>query len=84
MTADKDSDWREWENWKVTDSRTGSALGMSSYPTKESCEKAIEGFIARDKRGGRPDIHEIIPFMVAVRFVPGSYSKHYTPTEDTK
>ena len=55
---------REW--WKIADSRNGRHLGVAWYGSKENAEKQIAGFVARDGKGGRPDIHHLIPFMVAV------------------
>ena len=54
------------EEWVIADSRTGKHLGVACYGSKENAEKQIAGFVARDGKGGRPDIHHLIPFMVAV------------------
>ena len=53
-------------SWKIADSRNGRHLGVAWYWSKENAEAQIAGFVARDGKGGRPDIHHLIPFMVAV------------------
>lgn len=52
--------------WHVEDCRTGRRAGIASYPSKASAEAAIERWRERDLRGGRPDIHELMPYLVAV------------------
>jgi len=46
---------------------TNKPLGVASYGTKASAEMQIAGFVARDGHGGRPDIHHLIPFMIALQ-----------------
>ena len=60
VTADRSS-------WKIVDSRNGRHLGAAWYRTRENAEAQIAGFVTRDGHGGRPDIHHLIPYMVAVQ-----------------
>ena len=57
----------KYEHWVVADSRTNKPLGVASYGTKAFAEMQIAGFVARDGHGGRPDIHHLIPFMIALQ-----------------
>ena len=53
--------------WHIEDSREpGKRAGIASYPSREFAERMIEGWRERDRRGGRPDIHELMPYLVAV------------------
>jgi hypothetical protein len=53
--------------WHIEDSRTpGKRAGIASYPSRELAESTISAWQARDARGGRPDIHELMPYLVAV------------------
>lgn len=53
--------------WHIEDGRTpGKRAGVASYPSRESAERTIEGWRERDRRGGRQDIHELMPYLVAV------------------
>lgn len=47
----------------IYDRRTGKRCQMSSYLTREQAEEAIRGYRYRDERGGRPDIHDLIPHL---------------------
>jgi hypothetical protein len=55
----------EAEFWVIIDARTEARAGISSYPTRESAERQIAAWRARDARGGRPDIHELMPHLEA-------------------
>ena len=57
----------KYEHWVVADSRTLKPLGVASYGTRAFAELQIAGFKARDGKGGRPDIHPLIPFMIALQ-----------------
>lgn len=57
----------KYDLWVIADSRNNKPLGVASYATKEFAERQIEGFRLRDGKGGRPELHGLIPFMVAVR-----------------
>ena len=58
---------KQYEHWVIADSRTNKPLGVASYGTKAFAEMQIAGFVARDGKGGRPDIHHLIPFMIALQ-----------------
>lgn len=54
-------------SWHIEDSRTpGKRVGIASYPSREIAEDQIAAWRERDRRGGRPDIHELMPYLVAV------------------
>lgn len=53
--------------WHVEDSRTpGKRASMSGFFTQEQAERQIESWRKRDARGGRPDIHDLMPYLIAV------------------
>jgi hypothetical protein len=53
--------------WHIEDSRTpGKRAGIASYPSFLSAAATIEAWRQRDARGGRPDIHELMPYLVAI------------------
>ena len=49
--------------WKIVDNRTGRRAGIACYLTREQAERQIQTWRDRDARGGRPDIHDLIPFL---------------------
>ena len=57
--------------WEAYDTRSGKSVGMAVYNTQEQVEAAIEGWRARDRRGGRPDIHDLMPYLGARSFKRG-------------
>jgi hypothetical protein len=58
---------QERELWTWVDSRTGQCVSLSSTATREQAERQLEGWLARDARGKRPDLHELMPFVVVAR-----------------
>jgi len=52
------------EVWGIIDSRTGRPASVACFGTEERAALQIAGWVARDARGGRPDCHETIPFLV--------------------
>lgn len=56
-------DTRPW--WGIFDARTDRQVGMFRCRTKERAEDQMKAWQDRDVRGGRPDIHDDIPFMEA-------------------
>jgi hypothetical protein len=55
---------RDHETWVAVDNRTGRRVGMSSIGfTLEQAERTIEGWRERDRRGGRPDLHVLLPYL---------------------
>lgn len=57
--------------WEAYDTRTGKSVSMAVYNTEEQVRAAIAGWRARDRRGGRPDIHDLMPFVDARSFKRG-------------
>ena len=55
------------EEWVIVDSRGIRRIGHTSFLTQAQAQDQIDGWVERDGHGGRPDIHELIPFMVAVQ-----------------
>ena len=50
--------------WCIIDSRTMRRASMGTYLTQESAERQIRQWTDRDAAGGRPDIHDVIPYLV--------------------
>jgi len=50
--------------WTVADSRTGRPVTITSYPSHASAERQIERWRQRDAKGGRPDLHDTLPYLV--------------------
>lgn len=57
--------------WEAYDTRNGRSVGMAVYNTEEQVLAAIESWRARDRRGGRPDLHDLMPHLGARSFKPG-------------
>lgn len=57
------------ERWELYDTRTEQRMSIATYPSREYAEGVAQRYRERDARGGRPDLHEAIPFM-AVRKRP--------------
>jgi hypothetical protein len=57
--------------WEAYDTRNGKSVGMSVYFTEAQVDAAIAGWRARDLKGGRQDIHDLMPFLGARSFKPG-------------
>lgn len=58
------------ESWGWRDKRTGEPVSMSSTFTQEQAERELEGWRERDRKGGRPDLHELMPYVEVYRIVP--------------
>lgn len=56
-----------WERWGLRDTRTMQRMGMSVVRTREQAERELAGYLARDARGGRPDLHEYWPHVEVYR-----------------
>lgn len=52
------------ELWGIADSRTGRRVSVTAYPTEASAAKEIASMRKRDERGIRPDVHELMPYLV--------------------
>ena len=52
------------EFWVAYDTRTGEQVGMSAIGhNRASAHQTLKGWQDRDDRGGRPDLHDLIPFL---------------------
>lgn len=51
------------EIWEIIDTRTGKRCTINVYPSKESAKAQIRAWRQRDKEGGRPDVHDLMPYM---------------------
>lgn len=67
------------EIWAWRDSRTGARVSISSTMTKEQAERELEDWRRRDARGGRPDLHESMPFIEVYRVFPEEDWPHECP-----
>ena len=47
----------------VIDVRTGQPASIATYGTREQAERKIAEWQCRDAKGGRPDIHDVLPFL---------------------
>lgn len=56
--------------WGFVDTRTGRSFGIEAYPNREYAQMVLDGYKARDRRGGRPDLHDVMPH-VELREVSG-------------
>lgn len=62
------SDPREVWGWR--DSRDGHRVSASSCLTREYAEQQLEAWRARDRRGKRPDLHDLMPHLEVYRIFP--------------
>lgn len=58
------------EIWGWRDRRTGQRVSVSSTFTREQAERELEGWWARDRRGKRPDLHDVMPHIEVFRIHP--------------
>ena len=49
--------------WRIIDTRTDEPCSVVSYYSKERAEEQVEYYRRRDAKGGRPDIHDLIPYL---------------------
>ena len=62
------------ERWVIVDSRnTKWRMGLNCYLSKQQALDQIRYWVDRDKRGGRPDIHDKIPYMMALQLKDGEW-----------
>lgn len=53
--------------WAFYDRRTGKRCGMAvAGMSRKSAERELEWLRVRDAKGGRPDIHDLIPHLDVV------------------
>lgn len=50
-------------NYKIIDRRTGRRVSMASYGPLWLTHATIVSWRERDRRGKRPDIHDLIPHL---------------------
>jgi hypothetical protein len=55
--------------WGWIDTRTGQRVSVTSVPTREQAEATLARWVARDRRGGRPDLHGLIPYLAVVPMI---------------
>jgi hypothetical protein len=60
----------EREVWSWRDRRTGQQMGMATVRTREQAEAQLDDWLARDRKGGRPDLHEYWPHVEVFRLHP--------------
>lgn len=58
------------EVWGWRDRRNGARVSMTSTVTREQAESELENWRIRDRRGGRPDLHDLMPFVEVFRIWP--------------
>ena len=56
-----------WVLWNERDDRPAA---VETFPTLEQAMLVLSGYIERDARGGRPDLHDIIPHIVVRQQTP--------------
>lgn len=57
----------ERQCWGWRDSRDGTPVSITSVFTKEQAERQLEEWRERDAAGGRPGLHELMPFIEVYR-----------------
>jgi hypothetical protein len=50
--------------WTIVDSRTGNQATVCGYFDEDQARRQIQEWVERDARGGRPDVHDLIPHLV--------------------
>lgn len=55
------------ESWTWVDSRTRKRVSITSTMTREQAELQLAHWQERDAKGGRPDLHEAMPFIVVAQ-----------------
>lgn len=58
------------EVWGWRDARTGQRVSVSSTFSREGAERQLDEWRARDRRGKRPDLHELMPHLEVYRIFP--------------
>lgn len=59
--------------WILYDKRTGKRVASASYMTEQQGLDDIGYFRARDARGKRQDIHDLIPHLGVVESTPETF-----------
>lgn len=55
--------WVGLDTWTIVDSRTGQPVTVTSFFTEEGALEQIESWRERDRRGKRPDVHDMMPYL---------------------
>lgn len=55
------------EIWGWIDIRTGKRASVTSTSSREAAEAQLEAWHARDRKGGRPDLHDSMPYLRVAR-----------------
>lgn len=58
------------EIWGWRDRRTGQRVSRQSTYARDSAQRQLDSWIERDRRGGRPDLHELLPHVEVYRIHP--------------
>lgn len=53
--------------YRIADSKTGKFVSRNSWPTRKSAEDQIAEWVARDEKGGRPDVSYLMSSIVVVK-----------------
>jgi len=53
-------------SWAFYDRRTGKRSGMASYRSAEQCAQQLAYWWRRDRKGGRPDLHDKMPHLAYI------------------
>jgi len=51
------------QHWVFWDTLKDRQLGINGYPSEPYAKLELEHFLARDRKGGRPDLHDIWPHV---------------------
>lgn len=55
------------ESWTWVDSRTRKRVSITSTMTREQAEQQLAAWQERDAKGGRPDLHDKMPYIVVAQ-----------------
>lgn len=53
--------------WGIVDTRTGRRVSVVTFFTREHAEATIQHWRERDAKGGRPDVHDLMPYLAPSR-----------------
>ncbi len=56
--------------WTWVDDRTRTRVSITSTSTREQAERQLQAWQKRDAKGGRPDLHEVMPYIVVTEVPP--------------
>ena len=59
------------EQWGWVDSRTGKPVSITSTYSQEAADRQLDAWLRRDAKGGRPDLHEVMPHVRVIRISGG-------------